>query len=572
MNVHLESLELRSLMAGPAAYGPWPLAPDSLLVRFADSAPGSSRQAVLSGLGATAVRTFPDGPTLLSVAAGSGASALAILRARPDVLYAEADTAIAPLAAIPNDPSFGSQWGLNQTNDVDVDAPQAWDVTAGKTSTVVAVTDTGIDYTHPDLYLNVAINQREIPTALRGSLVDTDADGIIGFVDLNHSANAAFVGDFNANARIDAGDLLADSRWADRSDQDGNRYVDDLTGWNFTNASANPWDGHSHGTHVSGIIAARTNNGVGVAGVAGNVRILPLKWIGDGGTGSLSAAASAIYAAVDQGAKVINASWGGGSSAIRDAIAYAGTKGVVFVASAGNSTTNTDVTPHYPSGYPLANIVSVAALTSSGGLASFSNYGATSVDLGAPGSSVYSTVPGGYGNKSGTSMAAPFVAGAISLLAGEHPDWTAAQLVNQVLSTTKPRSSLVGKTVTGGMLSASAALLTPASEPPPAPEPVVRASVTNLTATATSTSSIRLDWTPLAGVSGYRVERSLNGTSGWTVLGVATPTASLFVNTGLAANTTYYYRVVALYNGDEAAPSNIASARTMRLTNGGGKK
>jgi subtilisin family serine protease len=556
--------------------GFWPTASPApgttLLVQFGERAgPGAISDAI-RGVGGKALQGFPGGPSRVALGPGVDAGiATARLRADPLVLDVEPDTIVSVASTIPNDPGFNSEWGLDQANDVDIDAPQAWDVTTGSSSTVVAVTDSGIDYTHPDLYLNVSLNQGEIPTAIRSRLVDTNGDGRLDFYDLNSldagrhvvlgasgvGVNAWATHDSNGNGYIDAGDLLADPAWCDGTDGDGNGYVDDLVGWNYVANTNNPWDDNSHGTHVSGTIAALSNNGIGVTGIDWNARILPLKFLDSTGSGPTSAAISAINYAAAFGVRVINASWGGApySAALAGAIAGAGDLGAVFVAAAGNSSSSNDLSPFYPASYRAANEISVASITSTGGLASSSNYGATTVDVGAPGQSVYSTIPGGYGFKSGTSMAAPHVAGVLALLAGLHPELGAAQLVQQVVSQTRPLASLAGMTISGGIVDAMLALGVPTNPVPAAP--------TNLSASAASSSSIQLSWSGSNGAAGYQVERSPDGVTAWTQVASTDSATTAFLDTGLAASTTYSYRVSATNSAGTSAPSGTASATTV---------
>jgi subtilisin family serine protease len=312
---------------------------------------------------------------------------------------------------IPNDPSFNQLWGLHNTGqsggtpDADIDAPEAWDLQTGNPNLVIGVLDTGVDYNHPDLLGNIWTNPGEIAN-----------DGI---------------------------------------DNDNNGYVDDVRGWDFAYNDNNPSDVDGHGTHVSGTIAGKGNNGVGVAGVAWNAKIMPLKFLDDSGSGYLSDAILAVNYATAKGVKITNNSWGGGgfSQALYDAINAAGQAGALFIAAAGNSSANADVNPMYPAAYNLDNIISVASTTRTDALSSFSNYGLASVDLGAPGSDIYSSIPGGgYDTYSGTSMASPHVAGAAALLWSQNSTWTAQQVKNTLMNTGDAIASLAGKTVSGKRL------------------------------------------------------------------------------------------------------------------------
>ncbi|WP_293076587.1 S8 family serine peptidase, partial [Okeania sp. SIO3B5] len=331
--------------------------------------------------------------------------------------YIEPNYIINLNATVPNDPSFGQLWGLNNTgqtggtSDADIDAPEAWDIQTGSNNVVVGVIDTGIDYNHPDLADNMWTNPGEIA-----------GNGI---------------------------------------DDDGNGYVDDVYGYDFAYGDSDPLDVQSHGTHVAGTIAANGDNGQGVVGVNWEADLMALKFLNDSGSGSTFNAILAVEYATMMGADLTNNSWGGGgfSQGLYDAIAAAGAADSLFIAAAGNSNNNNDVSASYPASYDLDNIISVASTDRNDNKSGFSSYGATSVDLGAPGSSIYSTVPGGgYGSKSGTSMATPHVAGVAALVLAENPDLSYQEVKETILDTTDPISALDGITVTGGRLNAFNAL------------------------------------------------------------------------------------------------------------------
>lgn len=383
----LESLESRSLMAvdglslDNAQYDP-----NHILVQFQTPTPAAVIGTRAGG--ATVTRQVSsDGWFQARLAPGASvSSALEAFQNRNDVVIASPDFRV-QVNALPNDPSYASQWALENTADADIDAATAWNY-GTSSSVVVAVIDSGIDYTHVDLASNIWTNPREVA----------------------------------GNGR----------------DDDGNGYVDDVRGWNFVANNNNPMDDNGHGTHVAGTIGAVGNNGIGISGVAWNVKMMALKFLDSSGSGVLSDAVAAIDYARVNGAKIVNASWGGGgfSSALQAAIQRFQNSGGVFVAAAGNEARNNAQTASYPANYALANVISVAASTRSDTLASFSNYG-TNVDIAAPGAGILSTVPGNaYASYSGTSMATPHVAGALALLWGQSPALTATQLIDLVMANT----------------------------------------------------------------------------------------------------------------------------------------
>jgi subtilisin family serine protease len=378
--------------------------------------------------------------------------------------YLSADSAVAhydldvvrSFDALPNDPQLTQLWGLSNTGQsggrphADIDAPDAWNISTGSSNVVVAVIDTGVDYTHSDLAANIWTNSWE--TAGNGR------------------------------------------------DDDGDGFVDDVHGYDFANNDGNPMDDNSHGTHVSGTIGGVGNNTLGVAGVNWSVSIMPLKFLSASGSGSTSDAVRAInYATMQRSrygvnVRVLNCSWGGGGfdNALQDAIQAAGDAGILTVAAAGNKGQNNDVYPNYPSNYGSSSIIAVAATDRNDNLASFSNYGAASVDLAAPGVSIYSTIPGnGYAIYSGTSMATPHVAGVAALAWSVAPNASVADIRNAILQGADRIAGLSGKVATGGRLDAynTLRLLSGGSPQTPliasltaAPNPVTAGAAATLTA------------------------------------------------------------------------------------------
>jgi len=336
----------------------------------------------------------------------------------PDVLYCEPNyflhtTAAPKITATPNDPSFGSLWGLTKIN-----APSAWNITTGRSDVVVAVLDTGIDYTHPDLIANMYRN-------------DCDNPGV---------------------------------------DDDGNGYIDDCYGIDVANDDSDPMDDNQHGTHVAGTIGAVGNNGIGVVGVNWNVKLLACKFFDASGSATTEDAIACleyVNMMTDRGVNIVatSNSWGGGdfSQALYDAIDIQRQHGILFITAAGNGNIfgvgqNNDTAPFYPCNTYLPNVICVAATTSTDAKASFSNYGRRTVHVGAPGNGILSTVPGGgYASLSGTSMATPHVSGLVALLKAQDPnrDWRAIK--NLILTGGNTISSMAN-TITGKRINANGAM------------------------------------------------------------------------------------------------------------------
>jgi subtilisin family serine protease len=322
---------------------------------------------------------------------------------------------------IPNDPKWPSLWGMDK-----IGAPAAWDSWKGDPNFTVAVIDTGIDYNHEDLKDSIWKNTKEIA--------------------------------------------------ANNIDDDGNGYVDDVMGWNFYWANNNPMDGNGHGTHCAGTVAGKGNNGVGVAGVSWDAKLMPVKVLSDSGSGYNFDIYEGIMYAVNNGAKVTSNSYGGGgaSSLMATALTAAKNKGVLFIAAAGNESTAISSYPAYYS-KTYDNVISIASTDQNDGLSSFSNYG-DGVNIAAPGRDVLSTVPNnGYQSYSGTSMATPHVAGLAALIWSKNPSLTYLQVKDAILTTGDAVPTLVGKVDTGTRINAKKALDKVSGTPSPTPAPTTPA-------------------------------------------------------------------------------------------------
>ena len=321
---------------------------------------------------------------------------------------------------VPNDPMFNDQWALNNLGQdggkkrADIDALKAWQTARGSDAVVVAVLDTGVDFTHEDLRENMWVRPEKLAPYHDDELGD----------------------------------------------------INDLNGYNGTDAIADPMDDNGHGTHCAGIIGAEGNNGIGISGINWKVKIMPLKFLGRGGFGSTDAAIEAINYAIDRrkngvNVRVISASWGSNSrsKALEDTIRAASDAGILFIAAAGNDGSDNDRRPHFPSNYDIPNVISVAALDRNDKLASFSNYGAKSVHVAAPGKDIVSTwLNDGYRAASGTSMATPYVSGIAALIISNDPGISMKDLRSRILGSADPLESLRGRVETGSRICAANAL------------------------------------------------------------------------------------------------------------------
>lgn len=313
-----------------------------------------------------------------------------------------------------DDPDFSKQWSLKNTGrnsggffswgkiGEDVDAIDAWKLELGNRNIKIAVIDTGVDYSHPDLIENMWKNQAEL----------NGEEGV---------------------------------------DDDGNGYIDDINGWDFVSSDNDPMDGNGHGTHCAGVIAASHNN-IGIRGLMREAQIIPLKFLADNGSGTLEGAIKAISYATNIGVQIMSNSWGGGgfSQALYDVIEEAQNEGILFVAAAGNSRNDNDKWASYPATYDLDNIISVGASDGKGNKARFSNYGKTTVDLFAPGVDIYSTYKNkSYKKLSGTSMATPIVSGILGLMMSQNQSLNFLELKEKIMDSTDQSRSLGSFSVAG---------------------------------------------------------------------------------------------------------------------------
>ena len=364
----------------------------------------------------------------LETSKGLSDKAMMALANNPEIEYIEPNYIISiestKASEAPKDAMFSKQWGLVNTGKnggifssglagEDINATRAWEITKGATGDKmikIAVIDTGVDYNHPDLKEQMDVNLAEL----------------------------------NGKPGVD---------------DDGNGYIDDVYGYDFANKDGNPADGHGHGTHCAGVIGA-AHNGIGVAGVMANVKIVAIKFLSDSGSGETIDAIASIDYAIKRGVNVMSNSWGGGEKeqSLLDAITAAEKAGITFVAAAGNESNNNDSSSTYPANYEVSNVISVGSYTNAGAKSSFSNYGLTTVHVTAPGSAILSTYKGKYSNLSGTSMAAPHISGIVGLLLSQEPNLTPAEIRERLIRTSVQTTKLKSASASKGRVDAYRAL------------------------------------------------------------------------------------------------------------------
>lgn len=502
--------------------------PGEVIIKYRAGVEASVQQA---GLQRAGLRVLRRSDVLGIVRATTTQSVMKVLqdcKTDPNVEYAEPNYYVyavetipegAPFAMkqstprTPNDSRFSEQWNMNNSNDADVDGPEAWATQTGSDNVLVAIIDTGIDYDHEDLKEQIWLNPGESGNG-------KERDGV---------------------------------------DNDNNGYKDDYRGWNFVFDSNDPYDNNQHGTHCAGVVGAVGNNGKGVAGVNWRVKMMALKFLGQDGSGTTDDAAEAIIYATKMGAKVLSNSWGGGenSRTLQDAIQFAHDNGVLFIAAAGNESSNTDNTANYPSNYEVPNVVAVASSDRNDALSSFSNYGRYTVDLAAPGSSILSAQPlGRYQLLSGTSMATPHVAGAAALIWAQYPSLTMHQVLVRLLGSTDRKNAFVNRMATGGRLNLANAFST---------KPLI-ALTTDLPYTANETGPYTVNTSVVddGAVTNVKLVYSVNSTTSDSVnmtgAGNDSYTAGI---PGKPLNTTISYMIVAT---DDANNRTASQTYTFKVT------
>jgi subtilisin family serine protease len=400
----------------------FPAVPGEYIVKLKPQTQPMSKSGIEQALGAKFVRKVNNVSGLIKVQRSvveTADSSIRALSASPLVEYAEPNyiyRVVGGMSSLPNDTDLGKLWGLVNTGQVvtgdsgtftgkagiDINAREAWKIETGSRDILVAVVDTGVKWDHPDLAANIYTNQAE-------------ANGQPGV------------------------------------DDDHNGFVDDIHGYDFPGNDGDPMDVYGHGTHVTGTIAALGNNNNGIVGVAFNVKILPVRFLGDDGGGTLEDAVKSIDYATMMHANMMNNSWGGGgfSQALLESIQRAQAAGILFLAAAGNNSNDNDASPEYPAGYEVDNVVAVAAIDPTGMIADFSNYGKNTVDIAAPGVNILSYTMQGPQIWSGTSMATPHVTGVAALLLSQDKSQSYMTIKNRLLASARPIGALRNRVSTG---------------------------------------------------------------------------------------------------------------------------
>jgi len=444
----------------------FPAVAGEYVVKLKSPAHSNSVTAIESSLGAHVKSTVNSKEGVILVVRSmveSRESAVQELSQNPIVEYAEPNfiyKALGGSNSLPSDPELTRLWGMINTGQstggnggnikgvegIDIDAKRAWGIETGSKDIVVAVIDTGVNYKIADLAPNIFQNIAE----------------------LNGQPNV---------------------------DDDGNGFVDDVNGWDFSKKSSDPMDVFGHGTHCAGTIGAAGNNKEGVTGVAWNVQILPIRFLGDDGSGTLADAIASIDYATKMKVHVMSNSWGGGgfSQSLMDSIKRAKEAGILFVAAAGNDSNDNDSSPSYPASYDLDNIISVAAIDPTGALADFSNFGSKSVHIAAPGVNILSYTMNGLESWSGTSMATPHVSGVAALLFSQDSKQSYSTIRQRLLASARPLASLRGR-VSTGMLNAYYALTNQVAPVDPNDPFSWQKSAENISTSHPYASSTRAEW------------------------------------------------------------------------------
>ncbi len=389
--------------------------PGEIVVGYRPGATAATRSHVREAVGASSYREMPTLDVLELYPGTSVTEALERVPQMRQVAYAEPNYRVSTEEE-PNDPLYQEAWSIGPSTASGhfsgIDTPSAWNVTVGAQNVSVAIVDSGIALTHPDLVANLWTNPGETGSG-------KEANGV---------------------------------------DDDGNGFTDDWQGWDWIDADNNPDDLAGHGTMVAGTVGAHGNNATGASGVSWRSKLASLRVLDDQGLGLTSDAASAFSYASSMGVDVVNASLTSTFPSVAMLTAITQASETLFVVAAGNNATNNDLDPKYPCNFALPNLLCVAATDENNALASFSNHGLVSVDLAAPGTRILTTHPDGYVDFYGTSAATPHVAGVAVLLWSRHPDASVATISDAIIQGAEPLQTLQGKTASGGRLNAAGAL------------------------------------------------------------------------------------------------------------------